>query len=380
MKKEAFKQILKKIVIEELQASQKDEATTSAAVPGVMTPFAFAPGGKGLKRRKQIATAASGYELVNQENSSTTVDAEKIAEVDRDPLQDPGLDGKEQSMLPTTENKGKKQTKKEQPKIAKTDLDQTKNQKIDTGDAVVAHKKSLYAAKSGRKKDAEFYTKVKQLVQKHLKKKVNEGYTGLKYEQEAPVASSTSPASPSTTQPSVDTTDSVKTPTTGAVKAVNVFPELSSFEQKLQSSTEEFKEELQNKLNSQFQNKKVMLRGSKGYGQPEKDYIVNVIDTKIDYYYGNYKLIIVGREEQKQKVHEFFLNAGFKVKVLGTADSLKPKDLAAIEKSKELTGQETPSQKPANTLTTDKPKEAPPAQEPGQKPAEAPVPTQKPQA
>jgi len=367
MKKEAFKQILKKIVKEELETIQTDEATTSAAVPGVMTPFAFAPGGKGLKRRKQIATAASGYELVNS----------NVNEVDRDPLQDPGLDGKEQSMLPTTETKGKKAHKKEEkPKITKTDLDQTKNQKIDTGDAVVAHKKSIYAAKSGRKKDAEFYDKVRTLVQKHLKKKFNEGYTGLKYEQEVPTAASTTTSQPSAQEPSTPKPQS----TGGSVKAVNVFPELSSFEQKLQSSTEEFKEELQNKLNSQFQNKKVMLRGSKGYGQPEKDYIVNVIDTKIDYYYGNYKLIIVGREEQKQKVHEFFLNVGFKVKVLGAADALKPKDLAAIEKSKTLTGQETPSQKPTNTLTTDKPKETLQGQEPQQKPTKAPTASVKPQA
>ena len=120
-----------------------------------------------------------------------------------------------------------------------------------------------------------------------------------------------------------------------------------------------------------------MLRGSKGYGQPEKDYIVNVINTKVDYYYGNYKLIIVGREEQKQKVHEFFLNVGFKVKILGNADELKPKDLAAIEKSKELTGQEKDSgQKPVNTLTTDKPKEAPPQETPaptGQAPTKQPA-------
>lgn len=371
MKKEAFKYILKKIIKEEMESIQTDEATTSAAVPGVMTPFAFAPGGRGLKRRKQIATAASGYELVNNGNP--------VTEVDRDPLQDPGLDGKEQSMLPTTETKGKKPHKKEEPTVKKSDLDQTKNHRIDTGDAVVAHKKSIYASKSGRKKDAEFYQKVKQLVQKHLKKKVNEGYTGLKYEQEAPDAGApSSPAAPKSTaapasqEPAVQTT---QPSTTGAVKSVNVFPELSGFEQKLNDSTEEFKQELQNKLNSQFQNKKVMLRGSKGYGQPEKDYIVNVIDTKIDYYYGNYKLIIVGREEQKQKVHEFFLNVGFKVKVLGEADALKPKDVAAIEKSKELSGQEPTTQKPSNTLTTDKPKPAPqPAEKPEQS-GTAPAPT-----
>lgn len=64
--------------------------------------------------------------------------------------------------------KEKAAKEKEDSKVKKVDLDQTKDDKIDTGDAVVAARKEKIAASKGDKKDAAFYAKIKKIVNKRI--------------------------------------------------------------------------------------------------------------------------------------------------------------------------------------------------------------------
>lgn len=61
---------------------------------------------------------------------------------------------------------------KSDSKLTKKDLDQTKDGTIDTGDAVVAARKEKIAQSKGDKKDATFYSKIKNIVNKRKGHKV----------------------------------------------------------------------------------------------------------------------------------------------------------------------------------------------------------------
>lgn len=62
--------------------------------------------------------------------------------------------------------------KKETPKVTKKDLDQTKDDTIDAGDAVVASKKEKIALSKGDKEGAAFYKKIKAIVNKRKGSKI----------------------------------------------------------------------------------------------------------------------------------------------------------------------------------------------------------------
>ena len=95
--------------------------------------------------------------------------------------------------------------------------------------------------------------------------------------------------------------------------------DLSDFESRVSQSTSQNKTNFQNKILSKIGNKQVQLRASKGYGQPEKDYIVNVSGVSIDFYYEKYVIIVKGREQGKQKESEYFVKAPYQIKILGNA-------------------------------------------------------------
>lgn len=99
----------------------------------------------------------------------------------------------------------------------------------------------------------------------------------------------------------------------------DVKPELTDFESRVSQSTLQNKGEFQNKILSKIGNKQVQLRASKGYGQPEKDYLVNVSGVSIDFYYEKYVIIVKGREQGKQKESEYFVKAPYQIKILGNA-------------------------------------------------------------
>ena len=171
-----------------------------------------------------------------------------------------------------------------------------------------------------------------------------EGFNGLKYEQEGqspvPVQQpQQQPQQKPQTQPSVD------------VKNYDVLPDFTAFDTKLKSSTESLKNNLQKTIQDKILGKKIVVRASKGYKQPETDYTINVTGVAIDYYYDRYVIIIIGREENKQKVAKFFIKPGFSIKILGSAD-LKPKDQYQVAKSKALVNPQQ-SATPTNTVTSD---------------------------
>ena len=95
--------------------------------------------------------------------------------------------------------------------------------------------------------------------------------------------------------------------------------DLNDFETRVSQSTLQNKGTFQNKIMSKIGNKQVQLRASKGYGQPEKDYIVNVSGVSIDFYYEKYVIIVKGREQGKQKESEYFVKAPYQIKILGNA-------------------------------------------------------------
>jgi len=95
--------------------------------------------------------------------------------------------------------------------------------------------------------------------------------------------------------------------------------DLSDFESRVSQSTLQNKSSFQNKIMSKIGNKQVQLRASKGYGQPEKDYLVNVSGISIDFYYEKYVIIVKGREQGKQKESEYFIKAPYQIKIIGNA-------------------------------------------------------------
>ena len=95
--------------------------------------------------------------------------------------------------------------------------------------------------------------------------------------------------------------------------------DLNDFESRVSQSTLQNKSGFQSKIMSKIGNKQVQLRASKGYGQPEKDYIVNVSGVSIDFYYEKYVIIVKGREQGKQKESEYFVKAPYQIKILGNA-------------------------------------------------------------
>ena len=99
----------------------------------------------------------------------------------------------------------------------------------------------------------------------------------------------------------------------------DVKPELTDFETRVSQSTLRKRSEFQNKILNKIGNKQVQLRASKGYGQPEKDYVVNVSGVSIDFYYEKYVIIVKGREQGKQKESEYFVKAPYQIKILGNA-------------------------------------------------------------
>jgi len=108
--------------------------------------------------------------------------------------------------------------------------------------------------------------------------------------------------------------------------------DIDDFESKMSQSSEKLKNDFKDKILIKIGNKKIQIRASKGYGQPEKDFIVNVDTVSIDFYYEKYVVVIKGREPNKQKEGEYFIKPPYVIKLLGSA---------SIQKNK------TPSTKPS---------------------------------
>lgn len=185
-----------------------------------------------------------------------------------------------------------------------------------------------------------------------------EGFNGLKYEQEGQSVQQPVPSVNPSQQPQQPPTTKTKVDPTVDVKSYDVLPDFTAFDTKLKNSTEVLKNNLQKTIQDKILGKKIVVRASKGYKQPETDYTINVTGVSIDYYYDRYVIIIIGREENKQKVAKFFIKPGFKIKVLGNADNLKPRDQYQVAKSKALVEPQQ-SVTPTNTITSDEEEQTP---------------------
>ena len=300
----------------------KNEASTSSGAGPVSTPFAFSRRGPGnvkaatqlgFKLAKPVAHSKN-LSLENQAYSEPAyiTPAQYIEPVDTysdsnglvqhgDPELDPGLAGYRQGALPMSE----------------------------------AEKKINQVAKM-----------LEGLCGIRYRRRFNEADAAAQATVSAPA-----PAPAPAAQPKTSAAPNVQ------VQSYSLQPDFSEFDTKLKDSTEALKTGLQKKIQDQILNKKIVVRASKGYKQPESDYTLNVTGVNIDYYYDRYVIIIVGREESKQKTAKFFIKPGFKLKILGSAD-VKPKDRYQIAKSQALVDpNKQASATPSNTVTSKEPPE-----------------------
>ena len=63
--KKHFNNLIKSLTLEVVEDEELDETTVTGNVDGYMTPFAFT-GGKGKKKKKQISTNSTGYEMLDE--------------------------------------------------------------------------------------------------------------------------------------------------------------------------------------------------------------------------------------------------------------------------------------------------------------------------
>ena len=81
-----FKELVKKLTMELLDEESIEEITTTAAVPGYMTPFAFSKSKKDKKKRLKKIKKSTGYEPVNE--ALNEKDLKQISKLIRDVVGD----------------------------------------------------------------------------------------------------------------------------------------------------------------------------------------------------------------------------------------------------------------------------------------------------
>jgi len=130
----------------------------------------------------------------------------------------------------------------------------------------------------------------------------------------------------------------------------NVWFDFSDFEKKILSATEQQKDAFQSKLSEKIKGKQIVARASKGYGQPKKDYVVNISSVGVDYYYDRYVVVLRGIEEGRRKESEYFLEPGYKITIKGDAQ------LPSAEKKTEEPAQDTAAQQGEKPSSPQEPK------------------------
>jgi hypothetical protein len=92
------------------------------------------------------------------------------------------------------------------------------------------------------------------------------------------------------------------------------------FKNTLNATTETAKSRFEKSLSSKILNKSVMVRSSKGYKQPVKDYTIKrVTAVNINDFYDDW-VVVLKNEFNK----EYFLTAGYKIKIIGSPVSAEP--------------------------------------------------------
>ena len=161
----------------------------------------------------------------------------------------------------------------------------------------------------------------------------------------APTQKAPTPAPKSTAPAPAPTEKRPQSSGEGDANTYNVKFDLDDFETKVSNSTEDAKNNFQSKILQKISNKQVRLvRAAKGFGQPEREYVVNVADVKIEFWYQKYVVVITGREQNKQKESDFHLTAPYIIKIVGQAQPSKSKKQTQPAAPK-------PVQPPQNTAT-----------------------------
>ena len=161
----------------------------------------------------------------------------------------------------------------------------------------------------------------------------------------APAQKAQAPAPKATAPAPAPTEKQPQSSGEGDANTYNVKFDLDDFETKVSNSTEDAKNNFQNKILQKISNKQVRLvRAAKGFGQPEREYVVNVADVKIEFWYQKYVVVITGREQNKQKESDFHLTAPYIIKIGGQAQPSKSKKQTQPAAPK-------PVQPPQNTAT-----------------------------
>lgn len=96
--------------------------------------------------------------------------------------------------------------------------------------------------------------------------------------------------------------------------------EFDVFKNSLNSATESAKSRFEKALSGKVLNKSVLVRASKGYKQPIKDYTISrVTKVNINDFYDDW-VVVLKNEFNK----EFFLTPGYKIKVMGASVAQEP--------------------------------------------------------
>lgn len=122
------------------------------------------------------------------------------------------------------------------------------------------------------------------------------------------------------------------------VKFYNVAKDFQTFTTKVDAEEENARKELDGTLTKSLLNKEVVARASKGAaGQVEKDYTLTVKAVDITYLKDKYYIILKGSDKK-----DYYINTGFKVKILGAGKSDTP-PATILEPPPEEQGKKNPS-------------------------------------
>jgi hypothetical protein len=120
--------------------------------------------------------------------------------------------------------------------------------------------------------------------------------------------------------------------------------DFDTFKTTLNSTTESAKTKFEKSLSGKILNKSVIVRASKGYKQPVKDYTIKrVTHVNINDFYDDW-VVVLKNEFNK----EYFLTAGYKIKIVGRSVAQEPgsADVPAAPEPTPKVNQELPQKNP----------------------------------
>jgi hypothetical protein len=139
-----------------------------------------------------------------------------------------------------------------------------------------------------------------------------------------------------------------------------VYKIFSDFNYKLNNYENQLTRYYQSQLNKMFKGKKVIANASVGYGQVKKEHTILVKEVQLIFYYKEYVVALIGRDNDDRKDKEYILDDSFDIKLAPqTAVTQEPaspneapkqttKPVVQANKSQSVTGS-TPTSAPTPT-------------------------------